>query len=190
MPDVPSPEESPDMGEMFRKRSPDNADEWLRWAALELRWVGDSRPGGNIPADERPSQSRLWIKVSGTLSDDPLIHQAAFTYASDMTLLGSTLVPHGMHVSHPKMQSASLDHTIWFHRAARDDGCSTTRRRRRPALEAGHRPGVQRRRRAGRHGGPGGPDPAPRLTPAAVARPCSAADRGPDGCAATACGAR
>ena len=78
MPDVPSPEESPDMGEMFRKRSPDNADEWLReWAALELRWVGDSRPGGNIPADERPSQSRLWIKVSGTLSDDPLIHQAA-----------------------------------------------------------------------------------------------------------------
>ena len=122
MPDVPSPEESPDMGEMFRKRSPDNADEWLReWAALELRWVGDSRPGGNIPADERPSQSRLWIKVSGTLSDDPLIHQAAFTYASDMTLLGSTLVPHGMHVSHPKMQSASLDHTIWFHRPLRAD---------------------------------------------------------------------
>jgi acyl-CoA thioesterase-2 len=122
MPDVPTPEESPDMGEMFRKRSPDNADEWLReWAALELRWVGDSRPGGNIPNDERPSQSRLWIRVSGTLDDDPLTHRAAFTYASDMTLLGSTLVPHGVHVSHPSMQSASLDHTIWFHRPFRAD---------------------------------------------------------------------
>jgi acyl-CoA thioesterase-2 len=122
MPDVPPPGDSPDMGEMFRKRSPDNADEWLReWAALELRWVGDSRPGGNLPDEERPAQSRLWIKVSGRLDDDPLMHQAAFTYASDMTLLGSTLVPHGVHVSHPKMQSASLDHTIWFHRPFRAD---------------------------------------------------------------------
>ncbi len=122
MPQVPSPEDSPDMGEMFRKRAPDNADEWLReWAALELRWVGDSRPGGVLPNDERPAQSRLWIKVSGRLSDDPLIHHAAFTYASDMTLLGSTLVPHGKHVSHPSMQSASLDHTIWFHRPFRAD---------------------------------------------------------------------
>jgi len=122
MPQVPAPEDSPDMGEMFRKRNPDNAEEWLReWAALELRWVGDSRPGGVLSADERPAQSRLWIKVSGRLSDDPLIHRAAFTYASDMTLLGSTLVPHGVHVSHPSMQSASLDHTIWFHRPFRAD---------------------------------------------------------------------
>ncbi len=122
MPDVAPPEESLDMGELFRKRSPDNADEWLReWAALELRWVGDSREGGNIPGDEHPSQSRLWIRVSGKLPDDPVVHQAAFTYASDMTLLGSTLVPHGVHVSHPRMQSASLDHTVWFHRPFRAD---------------------------------------------------------------------
>jgi acyl-CoA thioesterase-2 len=38
-----------------------------------------------------------------------------------MTLLGSTLVPHGTHISHPNMQSASLDHTIWFHRPFRAD---------------------------------------------------------------------
>ncbi|HEU4515565.1 MAG TPA: acyl-CoA thioesterase II [Nocardioidaceae bacterium] len=122
MPEVPSPGESQDLGEMFRRRSPDNGDEWTReWAALDLRFVGDSRPGGAIPNDERPSQSRLWIRVNGRIGDDPLMHRAAFTYASDMTLLGSTLVPHGMHVSHPKMQSASLDHTIWFHRPFRAD---------------------------------------------------------------------
>jgi acyl-CoA thioesterase II len=122
MPAVPSPDDSPDMGEMFRRRSPDDAEEWLKeWAALELRWIGDSRDGGLLPHDQRPAQSRLWIRVSGRLADDPLTHQAAFTYASDMTLLGSTLVPHGIHVSHPKMQSASLDHTIWFHRPFRAD---------------------------------------------------------------------
>jgi acyl-CoA thioesterase-2 len=122
MPDVPTPAESPDMGELFRARSPENADEWIKeWAALELRWVGDSRPGGAIPGDERPSQSRLWIRVSGRLDDEPLTHLAALTYASDMTLLGSSLVPHGVHVSSPSMQSASLDHTMWFHRPFRAD---------------------------------------------------------------------
>jgi acyl-CoA thioesterase II len=122
MPEVPTPAEARDMGELYRKRSPDNADEWLReWAALEMRWIGDSRPGGVLPADERPAQSRLWIKVSGRLADDPLTHQAAFTYASDMTLLGSTLVPHGLQISSPSLQAASLDHTIWFHRPFRAD---------------------------------------------------------------------
>jgi len=122
MPEVASPDESVDMGEMFRARSPDRADMWLReWAALELRYVGDSREGGSIANNERPSQSQLWMRVSGKLADDPLLHRAAFTYASDMTLLGSTLVAHDFHVSHPKLQSASLDHTIWFHRPFRAD---------------------------------------------------------------------
>jgi acyl-CoA thioesterase-2 len=122
MPQVPAPEDSIDMEQLFRRRSPANAEEWVReWAALDVRYVGDSRPGGVLPNDEHPAQSRLWIRVNGKLADDDLLHRAAFTYASDMTLLGSTLVPHGMHVSHPSMQSASLDHTIWFHRPFRAD---------------------------------------------------------------------
>jgi acyl-CoA thioesterase II len=122
MPDVPAPEEAADMAEWFRRRWPDNAEEWLEeWAALEMRWIGDSRPGGRIPDGEHPAQSRLWIRVSGRLDDDELTQKAAFTYASDMTLLGSTLVPHGVSVSDPSMQSASLDHTIWFHRPFRAD---------------------------------------------------------------------
>jgi acyl-CoA thioesterase-2 len=38
-----------------------------------------------------------------------------------MTLLGASLVPHGLHVASPEVQSASLDHTIWFHRPFRAD---------------------------------------------------------------------
>ncbi|MDQ3617057.1 MAG: acyl-CoA thioesterase II [Actinomycetota bacterium] len=122
MPDVPSPEDSIDMAEVIRERLPDRAEEWLReWAALELRFVADSRTGGGLFSGDRPAQSRLWIRVSGELSQDPVLHRAGFTYASDMTLLGSTLVPHGVHVSDPMMQSASLDHTIWFHRDFRVD---------------------------------------------------------------------
>ena len=64
---------------------------------------------------------QMWIRVGGLLPDDPVVQQAAFTYASDLTLLGSTLVPHGVRIGSPGLQSASLDHTIWFHRPFRAD---------------------------------------------------------------------
>ena len=144
----------------------------------EMRAVGDSRPGGRLPNDEHPAQARLWIRISGTLDDDVLTHQAAFTYASDLTLLGSSLVPHGVPIGSPNVQSASLDHTIWFHRPFRadewllyDQVSPSASRCPRP----GARPGVHRGRPAGRHGGPGGPDPAraelPRITAVSLAHP-------------------
>ena len=38
-----------------------------------------------------------------------------------MTLLGATLVPHGVNISTPGLQPASLDHAVWFHRTFRAD---------------------------------------------------------------------
>ena len=63
----------------------------------------------------------MWVRIRGTLSDDPLEHLAAFTYASDLTLLGAALVPHGLDFTSPGLQVASLDHTVWFHRPFRAD---------------------------------------------------------------------
>jgi acyl-CoA thioesterase-2 len=122
MPEVPSPEDSLDMVQLFREQSPEHADLWLQeWSALDLRAVGDSRPGGRLSTEVHPARSRVWIRVNGSLDDQELTHKATFTYASDMTLLGSTLVPHGVAVSSPRVQSASLDHAIWFHRPFRGD---------------------------------------------------------------------
>ena len=122
MPEVPSPAESMDMREVVKRRSSEAADDWMReWEALEMRAVGDSRPGGRLPNDEHPAQARLWIRINGTLDDEVLTHRAAFTYLSDLTLLGSSLVPHGVPIGSPKVQAASLDHSIWFHRPFRAD---------------------------------------------------------------------
>jgi acyl-CoA thioesterase-2 len=122
MPEVPSPAESMDMREVVQRRSSEAAGDWMReWEALEMRAVGDSRPGGRLPNDVHPAQARLWIRINGTLDDEVLTHRAAFTYLSDLTLLGSALVPHGVDVGSPRVQSASLDHTIWFHRPFRAD---------------------------------------------------------------------
>jgi acyl-CoA thioesterase-2 len=42
-------------------------------------------------------------------------------YASDMTLLDTSLIPHGRTVFEPSIQPASLDHAMWFHRPFRAD---------------------------------------------------------------------
>jgi len=122
MPVVSPPDECPSLGELVGRESPQHSDRWEReWAALDVRWAGDSRPDGELDPRVHPAQARLWIRVNGDLPDDRILHGAAFTYASDMTLLGATLVPHGVHVVSPEVQSASLDHTIWFHRPFRAD---------------------------------------------------------------------
>jgi acyl-CoA thioesterase-2 len=121
MPDVPAPEDCPSLAEASPSSGRDT-EEWEReWAALEVRHAGHSGAGGSIVDPSVAGRARLWIRVNGTLPEDHLSHLAAFTYSSDMTLLGATLVPHGLYIGSPGMQAASLDHTIWFHRPFRAD---------------------------------------------------------------------
>ena len=121
MPEVPSPEQGMPLVELARSRGPEAAEQWEReWSALDIRYVGIT--GQGLPEDpDQPARARLWIKVDGELAADPTVQQAAFTYASDLTLLGAALVPHGIHIASPRLQPASLDHTIWFHRPFRAD---------------------------------------------------------------------
>ena len=43
------------------------------------------------------------------------------TYASDMTLLDSVLLAHGLSWADGRTTGASLDHAMWFHRPFRAD---------------------------------------------------------------------
>ena len=52
---------------------------------------------------------------------DLSLHRALLAYASDMTLLHTCLRPHGQSLFDPKLQIASLDHAMWFHRPFRMD---------------------------------------------------------------------
>ena len=42
-------------------------------------------------------------------------------YASDLTLLSASVVPHGVYIGDPRLVPASLDHAMWFHRPFRAD---------------------------------------------------------------------
>lgn len=118
MPQVKRPEEGLDLMELMQERGSDDGLS-KEWAALDVRWLGNTRYGGIEVDPARPSQTQLWIRVDGQLSDDPMEHLATFTYASDVSLLGATLAAHDSNPT--EVQMASLDHTIWFHRPFRAD---------------------------------------------------------------------
>lgn len=119
MPEVGTPEEGLDLVDLMRERGNTDADALgTEWAALDVRYLGNSQIGLD-PDPQHPAQARMWMRINGALSDDPLEHLAAFTYASDVSLLGASLTVH--EVDPTKTQMASLDHTVWFHRPFRVD---------------------------------------------------------------------
>ena len=61
------------------------------------------------------------MRANGRLPDDELVHVCALTFASDITLLDSVLIHHGLAVGMDPVQLASLDHAMWFHRPFRAD---------------------------------------------------------------------
>ena len=93
--------------------------EWYeRPRPIDMRYVG----GDPVTRVGNPSSSQqVWLRADGTLPDDPVLHACVVTYASDMTLLDTTLLPHGLGWNMGEVQMASLDHAMWFHRPFRAD---------------------------------------------------------------------
>lgn len=116
MPDVPPPEDllseevlSPRMAKFLSK---ENREKILRAKSIETRPVQVLDPL-NPEAGEPIKQ--VWFKPSGTLPQSPELHKYILTYASDFSILTTSLIPHGASIWQPHMQVASLDHAIWFH---------------------------------------------------------------------------
>ena len=122
MPRVDPPGDCPELGDVAARLTGRPRGDWDReWAALDVRHAGDSREGGSLHDEAHPAVARVWLRADGPLGDDPVVHQAVLAYASDLTLLSAAVVPHGTWIGDPRLQPASLDHAMWFHRPLRAD---------------------------------------------------------------------
>jgi len=74
-----------------------------------------------IRREERPPEQHIWFRATGSLPDDVAIHQSILAYVSDMGLLATSMLPHGVWYKFRNLQMASLDHAMWFHRLFRAD---------------------------------------------------------------------
>ncbi len=74
-----------------------------------------------LHTEKRPPHRAIWMRATGPLPDDRGLQQCVLAYASDMTLLDTCLLPHGISFFDPRLQMASIDHAMWFHRPFRAD---------------------------------------------------------------------
>ena len=115
--DTPAPESLPGFKDRYADFAEQLGDWYHRPRAIDMRYVDWE------PEDRReslPPRQRVWMRAAGTLPDDPVLHACVVTYASDMSLLDTALLPHGSWHD-PDVFMASLDHAMWFHRPFRAD---------------------------------------------------------------------
>jgi len=122
VPQVADPDTLPGEDQLRAKaveKLPEEARAWLlRPRPFETRPVD---PREYFAPAKRPPHEMLWIRADGALPNDPALHQCLLAYASDMSLLDTGLLPHGIGWFDNKVQMASLDHAMWFHRPFRAD---------------------------------------------------------------------
>jgi acyl-CoA thioesterase-2 len=116
--DLPEPESLPDFHTRMAPHRERLGEMWSRPRPIDLRYIdGDPMTRGA----NRSGSQRVWLRADGTLPEDPLLHACILTYASDMTLLDTSVRPFGLEWDSPNVQMASLDHAMWFHRPFRAD---------------------------------------------------------------------
>jgi acyl-CoA thioesterase-2 len=122
MPDVPPPEDlrsEAELREEIRDQIPEKFKRFfLRARPIEIRPV---HPRNWFQPEPREPRQYSWFRVVAPLPDEPALHRAMLAYASDMTLLGTCMLPHGVSWMSGEVQTASLDHALWLHEPFRFD---------------------------------------------------------------------
>lgn len=116
MPDVPLPEQLLNNHQLAARYADKISDKLVKILKqklpIETRPIEQGIPFCNKEAD---TQQAVWFRSRQPLGDNPIIHRAALAFASDMGLLGTCMRPHKLTWYTPNLQSASLDHSLWFH---------------------------------------------------------------------------
>jgi len=116
--DMPDPESLPDFHTRMEPFKEQIGNFFTRPRPIDLRYCEVSPWNRN---EALPPQQHVWIKANGELPDDPLIHICVLTYASDMSVLDTSLLPHAESFAFGDVFMASVDHAMWFHRPFRAD---------------------------------------------------------------------
>ncbi len=122
MPDAPDPD-SLSSEQAYRVSRADMLPEdqrefFVSDRPVEMRPV---QPDELFSADSLPPEQMFWIRATSPVDVPLALHQAMLAYSSDFYLIGTTLRPHGIQFVRDEIQSASLDHAMWFHRPFRID---------------------------------------------------------------------
>lgn len=122
MPSVAQPEDLNEESEAkaaFLARAPAIVRKyWMGERPIEVRPVAFEH---YLTKEELEPRQDVWVRAVGTVPADRHYQAAVLAYLSDMTLLDTSLYPHGTSIFDASIQAASLDHAMWFHRSTAFD---------------------------------------------------------------------
>lgn len=121
IPDVPGPEDLEDIRDHGEKL------EDLPWKIRRI--LTRKRPFHIRPVDvtnpvnpeKRDPVNHYWFKAVDDLPDDRELHEILLAYVADYNFLPTATLPHGISFLDPRVQMASLDHAMHYHRTVRVD---------------------------------------------------------------------
>ena len=122
MPDVPAPDTLKTEREIREEMVDEIPEKWrkhlLRARPIDIRPV---HARSWFRPEKRGPRQQSWFRLCAPIGDDPAMHRAVLAYASDMALLGTGTLPHGVNWMTHNLQTASLDHAVWLHEPFRAD---------------------------------------------------------------------
>lgn len=117
IPDLPPPEQLQSFSDIFKQFLSETGIKSFGLFSedhpIEARPVEVYNP---FEPGTRPAKRQIWFRWKGAIPEDPNLHRYILTYFSDFSLLVSALLPHDISYFKHKLQIASLDHAMWFHR--------------------------------------------------------------------------
>lgn len=118
MPAVPPPEAVTVTYDDFTLAQTGQSDWHGAARPMDIRYVNPP----SAPRGEPVTEPQLvWVRINEALPDDPALHQAGLAYLADSTLVDHVMLPLGLRWQDEDFEGVSLDHAMWFHRAARAD---------------------------------------------------------------------
>jgi len=116
MPDAPDPEGIPTEAERAKeldgKIHPRMLENMMRERPIDVRWPD---PQDMFAPVKKPPRKQVWMRARTPIGDNVRMQQAMLAYASDMAFMETALRVHGLVWTTKGLQSASLDHAMWFH---------------------------------------------------------------------------
>jgi len=122
MPDVPPPEELPNLESYTHDLLPHLPPTMRR--ALEQKRPFEFRPvrpQSFLEPQKRSPLRNIWFRAVAALPDAEALHRCLLAYVSDFNLLDTAMMPHAISLTMPRLVIASIDHAMWFHRNVRVD---------------------------------------------------------------------
>jgi len=121
-PKVPPPEDLPPFAKPSQAELDKLPEKLRRWLEIErpfeFRPVQPYNPLRPVACEP---VRQIWMRAVDKLPDDDSLHRCLLAYISDYWLLDTSTMPHGSSFLRGNLIMASIDHAIWFHRAARVD---------------------------------------------------------------------